>query len=53
MSYTKTCEVETATAHSTLARTKRSNILPLLPMGHETAYFWADNFDYKVETQQG
>ena len=53
MSYTKTCEVETATAQSTLARTKRSNILPLLPMGHETAYFWADNFDYKVETQQG
>ena len=52
MSYTKTCEVETAMAESTLA--KRSNILPLLPIGHETVltYFWADNFDYKVETQQ-
>ena len=53
MSYTKICEVETATAQSILARTKRSNILSLFPMGHETAYVWADNFDYKVETQQG
>ena len=55
VSYTKTCEVETAMAESTLARAKRSNILPLLPMDHETVltYFWADNFDHKVETQQG
>ena len=55
MSYTKTYEVETAMAESTLPRLKRSNILPLLLMGHETllTFFWADNFDHKVETQQG
>ena len=55
MSYTKTYEVETAMAESTLPRRKRSNILPLLLMGHETLliFFWADNFDHKVETQQG
>ena len=31
-------------AESTLARAKQSNILPRLPMGHETVlpYFWAD-----------
>ena len=58
MSYTKTCKVDTAMAESTFARTKRSNILPLLPMGHETVltYFWPDNFYHKVEkveTHQG
>ena len=55
MSYIKTCEVETAMAESTLVRAKRSNILPLLPMGHETVltYFSADNFDHKVKKQQG
>ena len=55
MSYTKICEVDPAMAESTLARAKRSNILPLLPMGHETVstYFWADIFDHKKETQQG
>ena len=54
MSYTKTGEVETAMAESTLARAKRPSILPLLPMGHETVltHFWADNFDHKVEKQQ-
>ena len=54
MSYTNTCEVETAMVESTLARAKRSNILPLLLIGHETllTFFWADNFDHKVETQQ-
>ena len=42
-------------AESTLVRAKRSNILPLLPMGHETVltYFSADNFDHKVKKQQG
>ena len=55
MFYTKTCEVETAMAESILARAKRSNILRLLPMGHETVltYFSADNLDHKVEKQQG
>ena len=59
VSYTKTCEVETAMAESTLAQAKRSfhlpNILPLLPMGHKVAstYFRADKLDHKVETQQG
>ena len=54
MSSTKTGEVETAMAESTLARAKRPSILPLLPMGHETVltHFWADNFDHKVEKQQ-
>ena len=55
MSYIKTGEVKTAMAESTLVRAKRSNILPLLPMGHETVltYFSADNFDHKVKKQQG
>ena len=55
MSYTKTYEVETAMAESTRPRPKWSNSLPLLLMGHETLliFFWADNFDHKVETQQG
>ena len=54
MSYTKICEVETAITQSTLAGAKRSNILPLLPMGREAVltYFWADNFDYNVETNR-
>ena len=54
LSHTKICEVDTAMAESTLARAKRSNILQLLPMGHETVstYFWADNFDNKEEKQQ-
>ena len=55
MSCSNTCEIETAMAESTLARIKQSNILPLLPIGQETVltYFWADNFDQKVESQQG
>ena len=55
MSYNKTCEIETAMAESPLARTKQSNILPLLPIGQETVltYFWADKFDQEVESQQG
>ena len=40
-------------AESTLVQTKQSNILPLLPIGQEIilTYFWADNFDQKVESQ--
>ena len=55
MSYTKTCEVETAMSERTLARENRPNILPLFPMGHETVltYFWTNNFAHKVETEQG
>ena len=53
MSYTKTYEVETAMTESTFVWAKRKKILPLLVMGHETVltFFWADNFDYEVETQ--
>ena len=42
-------------AESTLAQAKQSNISPPLPMGHRTVFthFWADNFDHKIETQQG
>ena len=42
-------------AESTLAQAKQSNILPPLSMGHGTVltHFWADNFDHKIETQQG
>ena len=36
MSYNKTCEIEIRMAVRTLAQTKQSDILPLLPIGQET-----------------
>ena len=56
ISYSLTCEVETAQAESALKSSQDSSILPLMPSVYgETVFthFWVDNFDLKIEKTSG
>ena len=55
INYDKTCEIETAMAEATIARSSNINILPVVPVEDEVVltYFWVDNFDANVESQKG
>ena len=54
--YKFVCEIETALAEAAQVLANENGALPVKPSsGNETvlAFFWADNFDMKVETQTG
>ena len=58
ISYTKTCEIETAQAEAALAdsQLQLTSILPLKPKSENDVvltHFWVDNFDMKTDTQTG
>jgi hypothetical protein len=56
ISYSLTCEIETAQARVAQIMADSSSILPLKPNHDEDriiTYFWVDNFDVNIERQSG
>ena len=56
ISYSLTCEIETAQARAAQVKAERTSLLPLKPKNEGdtvVTYFWVDNFDCNVDTQKG
>ena len=56
ISYSLTCDIETAQAEIALEKSKQTTLLPVKPnTTHQIVltYFWVDNFDMNIERQCG
>ncbi|KAG1711251.1 hypothetical protein GQR58_002553 [Nymphon striatum] len=55
MAYDLCCEIETSLSEASVAKSKETSLLPIVPEGSQTVLtvFWVDNFDVIVEKNLG